>query len=152
MLRLHPLVALMERLTAISTQWHDQRRGVDGATMRGHMGEDAAYFHLRRLGFNVVGQRWESDFAPGEIDVVAWEGETLCFIEIKTRRQDSPVAAEAAIDGDKQQAMERQADAYVRELPWPDGRRPNVAIRYDAVLVHLREQGRPDVQLVRNVF
>ncbi len=152
MLRLHPLVALMERLTAISTRWHDQRRGVDGATMRGHMGEDAAYFHLRRQGFRVVAQRWESDFTPGEIDVVAWEGETLCFIEVKTRRQNSPVAAEAAIDGDKQQAMERQADAYVRELPWPDGRRPNVAIRYDAVLVHLRDKGRPDVQLIRNVF
>ncbi|WP_052200500.1 YraN family protein [Terriglobus sp. TAA 43] len=116
------------------------------------MGEDAAYFHLRRQGFRVVAQRWESDFTPGEIDVVAWEGETLCFIEVKTRRQNSPVAAEAAIDGDKQQAMERQADAYVRELPWPDGRRPNVAIRYDAVLVHLRDKGRPDVQLIRNVF
>lgn len=116
------------------------------------MGEDAAYFYLRRLGFKVVAQRWESDFAPGEVDVVAWEGETLCFIEVKTRRQDSPVAAEAAIDGDKQQAMERQADAYVRELPWPEGRRPKIAIRFDAVLVHLREQGRPDVQLIRNVF
>lgn len=152
MLRLHPLLSLMERLTAISTPLHDRRRGTDGATMRGHMGEDSAYFYLRRLGFKVVAQRWESDFAPGEVDIVAWEGETLCFIEVKTRRQNAPIATEAAIDREKQQAMERQADAYVRELPWPDSRRPKIAIRFDAVLVHLREKGRPDVQLIRNVF
>lgn len=120
--------------------------------MRGHMGEDSAYFYLRRLGFKVVAQRWESDFAPGEVDIVAWEGETLCFIEVKTRRQNALIATEAAIDREKQQAMERQADAYVRELPWPDSRRPNISIRFDAVLVHLREKGRPDVQLIRNVF
>ena len=152
MLRLHPLLALMEHLTALSTRWHDRRRGVDGTTMRGHIGEDTAYFHLRRLGFKVVAQRWESEFAPGEVDVVAWEGETLCFIEVKTRRQNAPIATETAIDREKQQAMERQADAYVRELPWPESRRPNMAIRFDAVLVHLREKGRPDVQLIRNVF
>jgi putative endonuclease len=152
MLRPRPFLALMERLAAISTPFHDRRRGVDDATMRGHIGEDAAYFYLRRMGFRVVAQRWESGFVPGEVDIVAWEGETLCFIEVKTRRQHSPVATEAAIDGEKQRVMERQADAYVRELPWPEGRRADITIRFDAVLVHLRDKGKPDVQLTRNVF
>lgn len=86
------------------------------------------------------------------MDVVAWEGETLCFVEVKTRQQKSPLAVETAIDDDKQEAMERLADAYVRALPWPNGSRPKVAIRFDAVLVHLIDERRQDVVLVRNVF
>jgi putative endonuclease len=125
---------------------------VNAAAQRGHRGEDAAYFFLRRNGYRVVAQRWRSEFAPGEMDVVAWEGETLCFVEVKTRQQRSPLAVETAIDDDKQEAMERLADAYVRALPWKDGLRPNIAIRFDAVLVHLIDERRQDVVLVRNVF
>lgn len=125
---------------------------MNAAAQRGHRGEDAAYFFLRRNGYRVVAQRWRSEFAPGEMDVIAWEGETLCFVEVKTRQQRSPLAVETAIDDAKQQAMERLADAYVRVLPWPNGMRPNVAIRFDAVLVHLIDDRRQDVVLVRNVF
>ncbi len=150
--RPRPLLSLLERLTAISTHVHDRRRGVNAAALRGHRGEDAAYFFLRRNGYRVVAQRWRSEFAPGEMDVVAWEGETLCFVEVKTRQQKSPLAVETAIDDDKQEAMERLADAYVRALPWPNGSRPKVAIRFDAVLVHLIDERRQDVVLVRNVF
>ncbi|HEY9138478.1 MAG TPA: YraN family protein, partial [Terriglobus sp.] len=142
MTRSHPLLAILERLTAVSTRVHDRRRGVNAAAQRGHRGEDVAYFFLRRNGFRVVAQRWRSEFAPGEMDVVAWEGETLCFVEVKTRQQRSPLATEAAIDDDKQQAMERLADAYVRALPWKDGVPPQIAIRFDAVLVHLIDERR----------
>jgi len=152
MARPRPLLALLEHLTAISTRVHDRWRGVNAAAQRGHRGEDAAYFFLRRNGYRVVAQRWRSEFARGEMDVVAWEGETLCFVEVKTRQQSSPLAAEAAIDDDKQQAMERLADAYVRALPWKAGQRHDVAIRFDAVLVHLMDDRRQDVVLVRNVF
>ncbi|MEK6397523.1 MAG: YraN family protein [Terriglobus sp.] len=151
MTRPRPLLALLERLTAVSTRVHDRRRGVNAAAQRGHRGEDAAYFFLRRNGYRVVAQRWRSAFAKGEMDVIAWEGETLCFVEVKTRQQRSPLAVETAIDEDKQ-AMERLADAYVRAMPWKDGQRPDVVIRFDAVLVHLIDERRQDVVLVRNVF
>jgi len=152
MQRPRPFLALLERLTAVSTRMHDRRHSVNTAAQRGHRGEDAAYFFLRRNGFRVVAQRWRSEFAPGEMDVVAWEGETLCFVEVKTRQQRSPLAVETAIDDDKQQAMERLADAYVRALPWRDGQRPQVTIRFDAVLVHLLDEHKQDMVLVRNVF
>ena len=150
--RPRPFLALLERLTTVSTHMHDRRRGVNDAAQRGHRGEDAAYFFLRRNGFRVVAQRWRSEFARGEMDIVAWEGETLCFVEVKTRQQTSPLAVETAIDDDKQQAMERLADAYVRLLPWPAGQRQPLAIRFDAVLVHLIDECQQDVVLVRNVF
>ncbi|HET7102712.1 MAG TPA: YraN family protein, partial [Terracidiphilus sp.] len=48
-------------------------------------GEDAAFFHLRRKGYVVVARRWSSGDVPGDLDLIAWQGPMLCFIEVKTR-------------------------------------------------------------------
>jgi putative endonuclease len=49
----------------------------------GKLGEDAALAHLRRLGFGLVARRYRT--RGGEIDLIVCDGETLVFVETKTR-------------------------------------------------------------------
>src|SRR5579875_297166 len=51
----------------------------------GRRGELAAYTFLRRNGYTIVAHGWRSHICPGDLDLIAWEGEHLCIIEVKTR-------------------------------------------------------------------
>src|ERR1700738_1287817 len=78
-----------------------------GAEMPAHLvtgisGEDAAFFYLRRKGYTVVARRWSAGNVPGDVDLIAWQGPMLCFIEVKTRTARDMTPAEAAVDRHKQ--------------------------------------------------
>ena len=119
--------------------------GLDGiAHRRGHAsipahlesgikGEEAAFFFLRRKGYVVVARRWSSGDRPGVIDLIAWQGPLLCFVEVKTRTAHDMTPAEAAVDRQKRYTLRRLATQYVRQLPGPE--RPQV--RFDVISVYL---------------
>jgi putative endonuclease len=96
-------------------------------------GEDAAFFYLRRKGYTVVARRWSSGDLPGDVDLIAWNGSMLCFIEVKTRTAHDLTPAEAAVDRHKRANLRRLAHRYVRQLP------QSVAppIRFDVISVYL---------------
>jgi putative endonuclease len=96
-------------------------------------GERAAYFHLRRKGYEVVARRWSAGNIPGDIDVIAWHGALLCFIEVKTRTAMDITPAEVAVDSYKRSILRRLARNYLRQLP--DQAAPEV--RFDVVSVYL---------------
>ena len=75
-----------------AAKWLPQREAAHLAT--GRSGEDAAYFHLRKLGYVMAARNWRTVSRRGELDMVGWDGETLCFIEVKTRGTRSVVPAE----------------------------------------------------------
>ena len=56
----------------------------------GERGELEALFFLRRQGYIVMARRWRAPELSGDLDLVAWEGDTLCFIEVKTRLPARP--------------------------------------------------------------
>ena len=99
----------------------------------GAEGEDAVFFYLRRNGYIVVARRWTSGDRPGDIDLIAWKGQVLCFIEVKTRTAEDMTPAEAAVDWHKRNVLRRLASQYVRQLPQQE--RPPV--RFDVVSVYL---------------
>lgn len=96
-------------------------------------GEDAAFFFLRRKGYIVVARRWSSGFQRGDIDLIAWQGELLCFIEVKTRTAHDMAAAEAAVDTNKRMTLRKLARHYVRHLPG----RESPPVRFDVLSVYL---------------
>src|ERR1700761_5458979 len=107
--RLH----LFERFTEIAVR----RRPSEPAHLAtGRRGELAAFFYLRRRGYIVVARGWRSGRLRGDIDVIAWEGDTLCFVEVKTRTTREIATAEAAVDDDKRRTLRRLARSYMRQL------------------------------------
>jgi putative endonuclease len=65
----------------------------------GQRGEQDAYFHLRKLGYTMVVRNFRSPRRRGEIDLIGWEDDVLCFIEVKTRTSRDVKPPEAASTG-----------------------------------------------------
>ena len=53
----------------------------------GLRGELEALFELRKIGYTVVARRWKGTKLRGDVDLIGWEGDCLCFIEVKTRTE-----------------------------------------------------------------
>jgi putative endonuclease len=101
----------------------------------GRLGERLAAEHLERLGFTIVTRNHRTRF--GEIDLVACDGTTLVFCEVKTRRgRGEPWDA---LHPAKRAQVRRMARAYLSDEPG----RPRVArLRFDAIGVAIDAQGR----------
>jgi putative endonuclease len=111
----------------------------------GRRGEEAAFFYLRRLGYIVVARGWRSAKVRGDLDLVAWEGTTLCFIEVKTRTSRSFATAEAAVDEDKIRMLRRMARQYLHVLPIvPD------QVRFDVLSIYYEAEA--SFELIRSAF
>ena len=99
----------------------------------GTEGEDAAFFYLKRKGYTVVARRWSAGERPGDIDLIAWQGPMLCFIEVKTRTAHDASPAEIAVDSHKRNVLRRLAHVYLRQLAQQE--RPPV--RFDVISVYM---------------
>lgn len=114
------------------------RRSGRASTLPAHLatgiqGEDAAYFYLRRKGYIVVARRWSPGHEPGDIDLIAWQGELLCIVEVKTRTARDATPAEVAVDAHKRTMLRRLSRHYVRQLP----QKIAPQVRFDVVSVYL---------------
>ncbi len=83
----------------------------------GRRGEEDAYFYLRRKGYVIVARNFRSPHHRGEIDLIGWDKDVLCFIEVKTRTTRDVKPAEAAVDRDKQKQIILVSRDYLRHLP-----------------------------------
>jgi putative endonuclease len=112
----------------------------------GRRGEEAAYFHLRRLGYTMVARNFRSPRCPGEIDLIGWEDDVLCFVEVKTRTTRDVKPAEAAVDGHKRRLVAAVVREYLRRFP------PSCQWRFDVVSVYypVSKASRPQIEVFRN--
>lgn len=97
----------------------------------GQRGEAEAYFHLRHLGYRMVAANFRVPHDRGEIDLIGWDENVLCFIEVKTRSDDSFAPPSTAVTREKQARIRAVAKAYLRR--WPGDHAP--ACRFDVVSV-----------------
>ncbi len=112
----------------------------------GRRGEELAYFYLRRLGYTIVARNWRSPRRSGEIDLIGWDGDVLCFVEVKTRSSDEIAAAEAAVDAAKREELCAMAREFLRRHPAP-GR-----ARFDVVSLYAGGASEPEIELFRDAF
>lgn len=101
----------------------------------GLRGETAAMFELRRRGVVVVARRWTSPKMRGDVDLIGWDGDCLCFIEVKTRTARDMSPAEAGVDQLKRRMVRGLARIYLRTFPEPARR--TIPVRFDVVSVYL---------------
>jgi putative endonuclease len=113
---------------------------------RGATGEKLACRHLRRQGYKVLYRNFRGR-TGGEIDIVCRDGDTLVFVEVKTRTRDDFGRPFEAVRPDQQRRISRGALAWLRLLDNPD-----ILFRFDVVEVLMREHEPPHVELIRNAF
>ena len=126
----------------------------------GRRGEELAIEHLERTGYRIVaanfrvpiGRNTRNVTVNAEIDLVAYDGPTLCFIEVKTRASDQFAPPQVNVDLRKRRQIARAARGYRRMLGLM-----NSPYRYDVVTVILsppEEQIRaePCIELLKNFW
>ena len=111
-------------------------------------GEDAARSYLQRKDYIVVAHRWLSGNLPGDLDLIAWQGPLLCFVEVKTRTAHDMAPAEVAIDAHKRNVLRRLARQYVRRLPGET----TPEVRFDVVSVYLLPGAAAEFAHFENAF
>jgi putative endonuclease len=119
----------------------------------GERGEQRAARHLRRQGYKIVATRRRLRY--GEIDIVAVDGQTVVFVEVKTRRADAGIRPIESVGHVRRQRMTRAAVAYLKshglldyparfdivEVIWPPGaRRPTIRHHQNAFQAEGRGQ------------
>lgn len=133
--------------------------GVSRHLELGRRGEELAAAYLIKAGYRIVAANFSIPVGRNrigavinvEIDLVAYEGETLCFVEVKSRASDWFAPPEANVDRRKQRQIARAARAYRRMFDLA-----GEPYRYDVITVVLpgEEERRSEweIQLLRNYW
>ncbi|HYL14475.1 MAG TPA: YraN family protein [Terriglobales bacterium] len=111
-------------------------------------GEEDAYFYLRQLGYVIVARNFRSLRRKGEIDLIGWDAEVLCFVEVKTRTSHEIKPAEAAVDQAKRQELGLVAREYLRRMSL------SCQWRFGVVSVYYEDHQtcHPEIELFKNAF
>ena len=121
----------------------------------GDLGESYAAAYLTQLGYHLVasnftlpvGRNRRGAVINAEIDLVAYDGDTLCFIEVKTRASDWFAPPEVNVDLRKRRQITRAARVYRQMLGLE-----NEPHRFDVVTVVLTDGAAPQLELLRNFW
>jgi len=110
----------------------------------GKSGEDLACQELERRGYAIVARRYRR--RGGEIDIIARDGQTMVFVEVKARRSREFGAASEAVTARKRLTISRLAlDYLMRE------HLTNCPCRFDVVSIHF-DAGAPVIEVIQNAF
>ena len=121
----------------------------------GKLGEAYGAAYLEQRGYRLVaanftlpvGRNLRGAVVNNEIDIVAYDGETLCFVEVKTRASDWFAPPQVNVDLRKRRQVTRAARAYRRMFELE-----NEAYRFDVVTVVLPDDSTPQIELIKNYF
>ena len=128
---------------------------VETASQIGERGETLATNFLLKNDYRIVcanfkvpvGRNRRGAMVTGEIDLIGYDEDILCFIEVKTRSSDDFASPLAAVDLRKQRQIIRTAKVYRKVFNLHD-----IRFRYDAVSVVLREKTRPEIEIFKNFW
>lgn len=111
----------------------------------GKAGEEIARQFLKSSGFRILARNYSCP--AGEIDLVCCDQESVIFVEVKTRTDDSPADPEANVTPAKQRHLTRAAEFWLAKHRWPER-----AYRFDVVTVIMPEGGEPQVRHICEAF
>ncbi|MFP4687967.1 MAG: YraN family protein [bacterium] len=109
----------------------------------GNWGEDRATAYLQELGWEIVERNLNTP--PGECDILARDGKTLVFVEVKTRQQDSQVSALESITCSKREKLRRMARWVISDYEQPP------ACRFDVIAITM-DGLKSDIDHLKNAF
>ena len=113
----------------------------------GQFGEAETAKYLRKRGYTVLAQGYRCRF--GEVDLIARDGELLCFVEVKLRSPGSYGLPREAVDRRKQEKLRKTALFYLSE------RETDAPVRFDVAEVYVTEKDTPKaerIEYIENAF
>ena len=130
----------------------DRLRGLPprpgGSRGAGYDWERAAEKALETEGYRILARNFST--RAGEIDFVAEDRGTLCFVEVKGRSGEGFGSPAAAVTAEKQRRIFRSAEAYL--AGHQDGRTPPPVCRFDVVAILEQPSGKPRIEILRDAF
>jgi putative endonuclease len=116
----------------------------EGRRETGKRGEDAAAHYIEKRGYKIVERNFTCKL--GEMDIIALDGKTLCFIEVKTLSGKTYGPPEIAVNVYKQRKLSKVALAYLNQKDLHD-----IQARFDVIGVTLSPGGER-VELIKDAF
>lgn len=110
----------------------------------GAFGEELARTKIKQLGYRLIVQNYRCPL--GEVDLIAKDGDTLVFLEIKTRKGKNVGYAKEAVDERKRRQISKVALAYMKSKRCCD-----MKARFDVVAVSLGHS-EPEIEVIKNAF
>jgi putative endonuclease len=120
------------------------REGAKSQRSKGKIGEDVAVNFLKQNGYEILEQNYY--YNHGEIDIVAKEGKTLVFVEVKSRRSKRFGEPEESVTPKKQELLRRTAEGYV--IAKNIG---GIECRFDVVTVMMND-GKAECRILKDCF
>lgn len=111
----------------------------------GRWGEQVAVDFLRQRGFEILQQNFQTRM--GEIDIIAKDGDTYCFVEVKTRQSLQYGPPSDAVSRSKQRTIIKVALMYMNEHDLDD-----VDMRFDVVTIDIKNPDEPQVELLEDAI
>ncbi|MBI2411597.1 MAG: YraN family protein [Deltaproteobacteria bacterium] len=112
--------------------------------LTGERGEDRAEALLRKNGYRIIERNYRC--ARGEIDIVARDGETIAFVEVKTRSSEDFGGPKYSVDKRKQRKLTEVAVHYIAERGIRD-----TDLRFDVVSIVVKD-GAYKTELIKDAF
>ena len=110
----------------------------------GNFGEALAFKKIKRLGYKKILRNYRCPL--GEVDLIARDGDTLVFIEIKTRKGKSIGYAKEAVNAKKRRQLSKVALAYMKS-----NKCVGTKARFDVIAICLG-RGEPEIEVIKNAF
>lgn len=110
----------------------------------GKQGEQIAKEFLIEKGYVILENNWR--YRKGELDLIARDGQTLVFVEVKTRNDDFFATPEAAVTPKKERMICATALAYMRKIDY------DWAIRFDIIAIIIKGEKRCEIQHLEDAF
>ena len=139
----------------IALNFEDKDTVETNTSLVGRIGESLAARFLLKNGFRLIlsnfkvpiGRNLRGAAVTGEIDLIAFDADVLCFIEVKTRSSDEYAAPIAAVDLRKQRQITRTARVYRRTF-----RLEQMKFRYDVISIVLKKDDKPKIEIFKNFW
>ncbi|MEX2660971.1 MAG: YraN family protein [Vicinamibacterales bacterium] len=112
----------------------------------GKLGENLAASELESRGYAIVARRYRTEH--GEIDIIARDGETLVFVEVRRKSSDECGTAAESVTPAKQRRVIRMAVEYL----WLHGLYDRCAVRFDVVAIDDLPDGTPQIAVHVGAF
>ena len=110
----------------------------------GKRGETLAISFLKKNGYRIIESNFRCRY--GEIDIIAQDGKTVAFIEVKTKTSNRFGSPTQAIDSRKQRQVSKTALAYISQK-----RLTNYSARFDVVGINIKGSN-SEIELIKNAF